>query len=201
MPRFPLTMHSLTGTMARNACRASCLLLACGAVARAQLPGPIAKWSFEENAPASAHDSISGAGDNILGLFSRVPGVSGNALRFDGMTTAVIRSGIPAARGTKAAYAVPRLGNSFTLCASVALNAYPWNWVPIIDHDRDNQAGYSFGIDALGHLGLRAAVNGSWQSVASTRRLPFKKWSSVAATFDSNSGITLYIDGEEAAHL
>ena len=197
----PFRMKTLPGAMVWNAVRAAGILLACSPVVRAEQPGPVAKWSFEESAAASAHDSATGADDQILGLFSRVPGVSGSALRFDGMTTAIVRAGSPAAKGAKAAEAVPQLGNSFTLSAWVALNAYPWNWVPIVDHDRDDQAGYSFGIDALGHLGLRAAVNGSWQSVASTRRLPLKRWASVAATFDGDSGMTLYIDGEEAAHL
>ena len=88
--------------MVRNAFGAACILLACSPVARAQQPGPVAKWSFEESAPASAHDSVSGADDKILGYFSRVPGVSGSALRFDGMTTAVVRSGLPAAKGARA---------------------------------------------------------------------------------------------------
>ena len=134
-----------------------------------------------------------------------MPGVDGNGLRFDGYTTAVVRLAKPArisaTKGDSAAETIPQLGAAFTLSAWVALDAYPWNWVPLIDHERDEQAGYSFGIDALGHVGLRLAVNGGWQTATSMRVLPLKRWSHVAATFDHASGLVIYIDGEEAARL
>ena len=59
--------------------------------------------------------------------------------------------------------------DAFSVEAWVALNTLPWNWVPIIDHEQFQQVGYSFGIDAFGHVGLQVSVNGVWQS--RTRRL------------------------------
>jgi hypothetical protein len=140
-----------------------------------------------------------------VGFNERVAGVAGNGLRFDGYTTAVVRSAKPArisaTKGDSTGESVPQLRAAFTLSAWVALDAYPWNWVPLIDHERDEQSGYSFGVDAFGHVGLRLAVNGGWQSATSMRVLPLKRWVHVAATFDHASGLVIYIDGEEAARL
>jgi hypothetical protein len=89
----------------------------------------------------------------------------------------------------------------FTVESWVALDAYPWNWIPLIDHERDNQAGYLFGIDAYGHIGLHAAVGGSWQVLTSTARVPLKRWAHVASTFDPDHGLALYIDGKLAGEM
>jgi hypothetical protein len=179
-------------------------LLASVGESGAPLPGPIARWSFEE-ASGVAVDSVSGVEDSLVGSYQRVPGVIGNGLRFDGYTTAIVRSAKPVtisdAKGSPAVETIPRLGSAFTLSAWVALDAYPWNWLPLIDHDRDEQAGFSFGIDALGHVGLRLAVDGGWQSATSTLSLPLKQWTHLAATFDHTSGLALYIDGEEVARM
>ena len=78
------------------------------------------------------------------------------------------------------------------------MDAYPWNWVPIVDWERDMQAGYMFGIDPYGRIGLHAAVAGSWQVLSSNARVPLKRWTHVAATFDPARGIALYIDGKQA---
>lgn len=170
----------------------------------APTPEPIARWNFDETT-ASAVDSVSGLVDKVIGFSQRVPGVSGSGLRFDGYTTAVVRPAKPlkisANKGDLAVEPIPQLRSAFTLSAWVALDAYPWNWVPLIDHERDEQSGYSFGIDAFGHVGLRLAVNGGWQSATSMRVLPLKRWVHVAATFDHASGLVVYVDGEEAARL
>lgn len=48
----------------------------------------------------------------------------------------------------------------FTVEAWVALNTYPWNWAPIVDQEEDRQEGFFFGIDAFGHIGLQASIDG-----------------------------------------
>jgi hypothetical protein len=184
---------------------AAALLLSGLRAQGAALPDPVAHWAFEEESAAGAVDSITGTEDRIVGFFQRTVGAEGRGLRFDGYTTAVVRSAKPVAisdtKGAPVADKIPRLGPAFTLSAWVAVDAYPWNWLPLVDQDRDDQEGYSFGIDALGHVGLRLAVNGAWQSVTSIRSIPLKKWAHVAATFDHASGLVVYIDGEEAARL
>src|SRR5271157_1543374 len=119
----------------------------------AQDQGLVAKWSFESVATPTTHDTASGVDDKVEGFYKYVPGVTGTGLRFDGYTTQVIRM----------ANKAPQLAGAFSVEAWVALNTFPWNWVPIVDHELYQQVGYSFGIDAFGHVGLQVAVNGVWQ--------------------------------------
>lgn len=160
-------------------------------VLSAQGRQPIAKWSFDESSGTAARNSINGAEDKISGFFLHVPGVSGHALQFDGDSTSVV----------EAAATLQPTSKTFTIDAWVAVNNYPWNWVPIVDRRNGTQAGYLFGIDSFGHLGLQVAVGGQWRSAVSDVQLPLKKWSHVAATFDSGTGLTIYIDGKIAGQL
>ena len=158
---------------------------------RAQDPGPIAKWSFDHATGSAAHDDVSGTEDKIGGFYKFVPGASGSGLRFDGYTTSVVRN----------ASAAPKLHGSFSVEAWIALDTYPWNWVPIIDQEEDRQSGYFFGLDAYGHLSLQVSVAGVWQTVTSKSQIPLKKWSHVAGSYEENRGLTIYLDGEEVGSL
>jgi hypothetical protein len=157
----------------------------------AQQAAPVAQWSFDKNPGNTTRDSIAGISDRIEGYGDYVPGVSGTGLRFDGYTTGVVREGKDA----------PKLKSAFTAEAWVALNAYPWNFVPIVDHEADQQVGYFFGIDALGHVALQVSVERVWQTVTTTIQLPLKKWVYLAGVFDHNHGLTIFVDGKEAGHL
>lgn len=177
-------------------CRATVLLSSLiltlfPAGAFAQDQGLVAEWSFEEVATPTARDIASGVEDKVAGFYKYVPGVTGMGLRFDGYTTQVIRT----------AEKAPQLNGAFSVEAWVALNTLPWNWVPIVDHELYQQVGYSFGIDAWGHVGLQLAVNGVWQSLVSTAELPLKKWAHVVGTFDPTRGLAIYIDGKEVGRL
>ncbi len=148
-------------------------------------------WNFDEAAGPIVHDSRGAMDDRVEGFWDRVPGVEGTALQFDGYTTQIVRPAKDA----------PDLGNSFTVSAWVAIDDYPWNWVPIADQELDEQVGFFFGIDAFGHVGFDLDVNGVWQQLTSTMRLPLKKWCRVTATFDGNSGLEIYINGMPAGTL
>ena len=132
-----------------------------------------------------------GVRDAVTGNYRLVAGVRGLGLSCDGFTTCVTR---------KAADA-PRLGSGFTIEAWVAVQAYPWGWCPIVSQREDRKTGYLFGVDAQGHVGLHLAVGEQWRECNSERTLPLMQWSHVAGTFDADSGLTVYINGETAGHL
>ena len=169
------------------------------ALALALLAGPAAgsppqaaRWAFDDEAAArSALDAASGVRDAIRGNFRFVPGVSGTGLRFDGYTTRVVR------KGDKA----PRLGEAFTVEAWVAPAALPWNWSPVLCQEKAGLVGYSFGIGPKGEFGLRISVRGEWKECLSLVPVPLRKWSHLAAVFDAEIGITLFLDGREAGSL
>jgi len=58
-----------------------------------------------------------------------------------------------------------------------------------------------FGIDAHGHLGIKLNINGQLHECTTKEKLPLLKWSHVAATFSQQDGVTIYINGREAARL
>ncbi|MGA2363115.1 MAG: LamG domain-containing protein [Candidatus Aminicenantales bacterium] len=153
---------------------------------------PVALWAFDDRVTTrTALDAASGVQDAIEGHFKFVPGISGAGLRFDGYTTRIIRKGNQA----------PRLGEAFTMEAWVAPAALPWNWCPVLSQENDGLVGYSFGIGPQGEFGLRVSVRGEWKECLSRARVPTRKWSHIAAVFDSRSGIALFLDGREAGSL
>jgi hypothetical protein len=157
----------------------------------AQTEGAVAQWSFEESTKGQVHDSIVGVEDELKGFYKRVKGVSGNALRFDGYTTSIWRK----------PENVPIITASLSVEAWVAVNTYPWNWVPIVDHRMGEEAGYFVGIDSFGHVGIQARVNDKWQVLASKAQIALKKWTHIAASFDRDSGFKIYLNGQPAGEL
>ncbi len=138
-----------------------------------------------------AHDAVSGINDPVGGYAKIVPAVIQNGLRMDGESAVILR---PAATA-------PHLTQGLTVEAYIAVNAYPWNWVPIVDQSRNQQAGYFFGLDASGRLGLQISVNGKWKTVSSTDPVPLRQWVRVAGVFDPAQGLTLYLNGKVAGQL
>lgn len=152
---------------------------------------PIAWWSFDKedgDGERRATDRAARITDAIEGNFTRVAGVTGQALRLDGFTSVIRRLSA----------AAPRLTGAFTAEAWVALATYPWNWAPILDHERDGHEGFYFGIGPLGNAGLQLAVDGRWQTCQTKAAVPLRKWTHVAAVFDPRSGVALYLDGAPA---
>ncbi len=146
---------------------------------------PAAQWSFEAVQQSQLPDPLRNFSDAISGKFKQVRGIEGQALKFDGFTTVVIRE----------AEQAPRLGGSFTMDAWIALATYPWNWCPILAQESD-AAGYAFGIGPQGRLGLRVASQQTWLMFISHAKLPLRKWCHVAVVYEQNSGFRLYVDGE-----
>ena len=154
--------------------------------------GLVAWWKFDEGEGRSAIDSVALKRDAISGNFRYLPGVSGSAIKFDGITGHIIRK----------AGKAPRFAEAFSIEAWVAPQAYPWNWCAIVNQQEEHEAGYFFGIDEVGHVGLHLAIKGKWYECTSKETIPFmEKWSHIAGTFDKDSGITVYIDGKAVAYL
>ncbi len=158
---------------------------------------PATWWKFDKTKEDITTESISGTKDTIKGNFRYVQGAEGTAIRFDGFTTSIVRNASQA----------PKLEDSFTVEAWVALGAYPWNWCPIVSQSKEAKAGYYFGIDSQGHVGMRLAVGGKWVECKSEHTpgekigLELRKWYHIAGVYDQNSGITIYIDGKAVKKL
>ena len=179
-------------------CRVSIVFFACCLLeicAHGQEKGPIAHWSFASSENAAPRDSVRGVAGTVNGYYKYVAGVSGDALRFDGYTTGMTFPS-PDASG------VGRTG--FTVDAWVALDAYPWNWVPVVDQEKELQEGFFLGIDAFGHIGLQASIDGQWQVLTSQTALPLKKWVHIAGTFENSGGrglLKIYVNGNQVGQM
>ncbi len=161
-------------------------ILTIAAGVSAQAPAPVLCWHFDEKDGGGAAEQIRHAEGTVSGVYLHVAGVQGNALRLDGET-----SGVAVKAST-----LPDLDSAFTIESWLAIDAYPWNWAPIADQREDQNAGFFFGIDSFGHLGLQAEIDGSWQELTSSQQLPLKKWAHVAGTYSQSAGMALYVDGK-----
>jgi hypothetical protein len=164
--------------------------------------GPVVHWPFEDSFDGTVAESVSGIKDRIKGKYKFIPGLKKEALRFDGFTTSVTREAAKA----------PKLGDSFTIEAWVALGAYPWNWVPIVSQADFGKRGYYFGIDSQGRFGFCFAAGGKWHECKTDVRaelkdrvgpkvdLELRKWYHLAVVF-SGGKVSLYKNGSSVASL
>ncbi len=151
----------------------------------------IAYWNFDRITDRKVVDKAAGIKDEISGYFKIVEGVIGKAIKCDGFTTSIFRDGEEA----------PIIKGPFTIQAWVAPQAYPWNWCAVYNQEYNHQRGIFFGIDAEGRIGLHASVARQWRECVSDQTIPFMKWSHIAATFEPDNGIKLYINGKCAGEL
>ena len=156
---------------------------------RAALPTPVACWRFDEPDPNSVQDEVAGILGQLHGPCDLAAGVSGQALRFDGLT-AFIQCDPEQA---------PRLTGTFTVQAWLALGAYPWNWCPVVAQLQGADAGYLFGVSAEGRLGLQLAAGGQWLTLVSDEILALRRWYHVAGVYHPDQSMAIYINGREVA--
>jgi len=155
----------------------------------------IAWWTFNEGEGNVVADKVSGVEDKISGLTAFVKGVSGTAIKFDGFSSSIIRKSSD----------FPRLNRVFSVEAWIALGAYPWNWAPILAKDNKQITGFYFGIDSRGNLGFHISDGTSiWHQCNSSLpsgkkvNMELKKWYHVVGTFNPETGLAIYINGESA---
>ena len=165
---------------------ADAYLLPAGYVAKQDNSPLVAHWGFEEDTPGQTLDLARKKRDLISGFTTRAEGVIGQALKFDGFTSKVVRQ--PAV--------VPSLENGFTFEAWIAPQVYPWNWAAILNQEADQKAGWFFGMSGEGTIGLHIAKDDTWIECNSKSRLPLLQWSHVAGSYDPASGLKVYINGK-----
>ncbi|MBN1387579.1 MAG: LamG domain-containing protein [Bacteroidales bacterium] len=151
-----------------------------------QKPQLIARWKFDNPSSKVISDEKVDRGYSISGNYKVVQGVSGNSLKMDGFTTQVRSNN----------YNTEDLEHAFSVEAWIALATYPWNWCPVISQNDKERSGFYFGIGPQGEVGLFVSVNGEWNRCISKERIDLKKWTHIAATFNSNKGLDIYVNGK-----
>ncbi len=150
---------------------------------------PVLHFKFNEGQGDVTADHISKDEYAIEGNKSYwKAGVSGNGLAFDGYDSAIR---VPASKA-------PKLEN-FTIDAWVTLPAYPFNWAPIVQQSKWEEAGFWLGIDAYGRIGFKVA-SGDWIDLQTAYEIPLRKWTHIAATYNGTY-LRIYVNSKEIASI
>lgn len=145
-------------------------------------------WGFDDDGEETALEKVGQKKDSVFGNVEYVPGVYGKAIKLDGFG-AYIKKGQNTVKPEGA----------FTVESWVALASYPWSWSPVADCSYPKIKGFFFGIDREGHVGFKTAAGRSWYEVMTTKNIPLRKWTHIAAVFEPGKKITVFINGKEAA--
>jgi hypothetical protein len=129
--------------------------------------------------------SIAQAGAKSEGYAFHPPGVKGMAMGFDGIRTVV----------KAAADQIPDLSLGFTISAWVALEAYPWTRLAVVDQSLGEEAGYFLGLHPEGYPGLWMAASDTWLECQSPTKLPLYEWNHLAGVWSPETGMQLYVNG------
>ncbi|MHC4843276.1 MAG: LamG-like jellyroll fold domain-containing protein, partial [Planctomycetota bacterium] len=123
-------------------------------------------WQFEVIEEDGVIESVSQVKSELIGFQKLIDGAQGKGLLFDGYTTYVASTQDSDVRIT----------GGFTIEAWISFQAYPWNWVAIVDKQKDDTAGYNLSVDANGFLRFQVAVDGQLRTVKSSQRMELLKW-------------------------
>ncbi len=146
-------------------------------------------WSFDKDTGRDVFDEVGQKKGSINGNFEYVPGLIGKAIKLDGFRTYITRK-INLSDNLEGAFAVE---------SWVALASYPWSWAPVIDCTYPEGTGFFFGIDQVGHVGFKVAAGDSWYEATSMVKIPLNQWTHLAATFEPDNKIEVFINGHKVA--
>jgi hypothetical protein len=175
---------------------------------------PLLWWKFDEGENDLAAENFTKTTSEVAGhktLWRK--GISGTSLQFDGYFSEIR---FPTAKA-------PALSDAITLEGWVALGAYPWNEVPMIQQlddvpeeligtagkrgtmefhfvtKEENDKGYFLGIDGLGMPLFKLNIGGKLQSLKADTVLERRTWYHLAATYDKIPGLMeIFVNGKRA---
>ena len=149
----------------------------------------ISWWPFDEKRENFVLDEIQQKKDTVYGSYEYVPGVYGNAIKLDGFRTYISSNQNNS----------NSLSGAFTVESWIALASYPWSWSPVVDCSYEKLNGFFFGIDREGHVGFKIGAGSSWFEITTAMNVPLREWTHIAAVFEPNRKICIFINGKEAA--
>ena len=139
---------------------------------------PVASWLFDE-----------GRTNGVNGVVEFAPGVRERCLVLDGLTTHIV---VPATEA-------PKLADSFTISAWIALGSYPLNAAPIVDLFEPDRGGVFFGVDAHGRLCLAVRAGDRVQTLSVSNTIPLSQWQNVVGVLTPGGELKLWVDGKLVA--
>jgi len=154
-----------------------------------QRPGVVAGWEFDESGTLDADDSSTNNNNGSLLNMSpkptRIAGVSGNALWFDGVNDYV---------------SVPN-SSSLSMTDGLSLSMWVYQDAPSIagGNALSKSGAYKFGPESSGKYSFRVkTTGGNWsnQFIESNSTVSLNTWVHLAATYDAQTHVSrIYING------
>ncbi len=161
-------------------------------VASAESEAPVAWWRFESVGDGMIFEEVGRLHDSISGNFKLVEGIRGASFEARRIHDRHHAKGRAIAAFERVFHA-GRLGGDCGL--SLELVSYPRS-------GRDKRRrDISSALVRRAASGLRLAAGGNWLEAVTETKLPLRSWSHVAAVYEMDSGIRLYVDGELAGEL
>ena len=90
--------------------------------------------------------------------------------------------------------------DGFSIEAWVALPAYPKSGCTIVGQEQGRK-GYALCLDAEGYFDLQFALGREWKTTVSLKKVPLGKWVHIAGAYSPDSGVNLYMNGENVGNL
>lgn len=157
------------------------------AIARLSGQKPVISFRLDEAKGDSTREIHSGKNFRIEGHKSYwKEGVSGTSLQFDGYTSLI--------RFQEKAES--KSSSGLSIQTWIAIGAYPWNQIPLVQLGQTNQAELT--LDEKGFPGFKIQQGGNVLELKSKLQLEHNRWYFLAGTFDvEKSEIRLFLNGKQ----
>lgn len=144
--------------------------------------------SFENVVNDEVIDSVESRSFYFFTNFSPqfIEGPVGQALRFDGYTTWL-------SANLSAQFINPE---AFTIELVLALESNSTE-TTAFTANKSNDAGFTFGMNNIGNPIFSVRANNLWETIEASEKIPKSEWVHLVAVFDGNSGMSVYLNGEQ----
>ncbi len=155
-----------------------------------------ANYGFDSDSSTICIDNSGNLNDGSITGASRVAGVNGNALNFDGSNYVTVDD-----------HDSLDISDNLTISCWINISDYPTNFAGFPIEKRTNTADanfacYYYGTGVhQGKLGFLANAGGTWQLISPYIILPQKEWVHVALVYTAEGGGQMYINGEAHGNL
>jgi hypothetical protein len=164
-------------------------------------------WDFDgpegDSRKRNILEKITGTEYEITGLAKFVPGVKGQAIKFDGFSSYVEGTPFPGDPEEWEEEEEFEFPEAISLEAWISLGAYPWNWAPILTIGKYKITGFYFGVDSRGCPGFHMSdATSVWHECNSPVNpgtkagMDLHRWYHVVGTYDPQEGLAIYVNGE-----
>lgn len=152
----------------------------------------ILKFNFDENSGSTISESLSGDTFEVQGKgVNRMPGVSGNALFFDGLSNEI--------EGEVSSNRLP--GGDITISLWASPRSYPVGTAAMFAMTtQGSETGVMVGLNTYGQVVVQYFINGAFGETISTESIPRNRWSHlIVGISPASQSVDIYLNQQSIA--